>query len=122
MKWSRLLVIACVAASSVSLAIAQETPRLLFEVTVNGSTVARPEMRVPSGGEGRLELDQNRGDATILFTPTVRANDIAIAFDIIAGGRQFKPTLFVSRTVPVSLRWVTSTSGQEVRLQISQVQ
>ena len=122
MKWSRSFIFACIAALSMSRAIAQESPRLLFEVTVDGSIVARPEMRVPSGGEGRLELDETRGDARVIFTPTLRGDDIAIAFDITAGSRRVRPTLVISRTVPGGIRWTSSTGAHEVRLQISWAQ
>jgi hypothetical protein len=55
MKWCQLLVLACVVGVGMPLASAQERPRLLFEVTRDGSIFARPEMRVAFGGEGRLD-------------------------------------------------------------------
>ena len=119
MKSSRWFVLVCMVAVLVAPAIGQEAPRLLFEVTVDGSLVARPEMRVPSGGQGRLELDERRGDVRVLFTPTVRADDVSITFDITGGGREAKPTLVVSKAVPASIVWVSPATGQEVRIQIS---
>ena len=121
MKVSRLLVFACVVALAISTAIAQESPRLLFEVTIDGSLVAKPEMRVPSGGEGRIELDENHGAARVTFTPTVRGDDVAIAFDITEGDRRFRPTLVVARTVPGSIEWTSSVRGQAIRLAASWV-
>ena len=114
--------VVCVVAVLVAPAMGQETPRLLFEVTVDGSLVARPEMRVPSGGQGRLELDERRGDVRVLFTPTLRADDLSLAFDIAGGGREAKPTLVVSKTVPASILWISPATGQEVRIQISWLQ
>ena len=119
MKSSGSFVVVCMVALFVAPAIGQQAPRLLFEVTVDGSLVARPEMRVPSGGQGRIELDERRGDVRLLFTPTVRADDVSIAFDISGGGRQAKPTLVVSKAVPASIVWVSPAGGREVRIQIS---
>jgi hypothetical protein len=102
-------------------AIAQESPRLLFEVTIDGSVVAKPEMRVASSGEGRIELDENHGALRVTFTPTVRGDDVAIAFDITEGGRQFRPTLVVTRTVPGSIEWTSNVRGHAIRLGVSWV-
>ena len=122
MKSSHSFVCACIVAVLVAVAGGQEAPRLLFEVTVDGSLVARPEMRVPSGGQGRLELDERRGDVRMLFTPTLRADDVSIAFEITGGGREAKPTLLVSKALPASIVWVSPATGQEVRIQISWLQ
>jgi len=54
MKWSRLLVLACVIAQS-SL-IAQEQVVLQTEVTIDGKFVATPQLRGTSGTELRLYL------------------------------------------------------------------
>lgn len=122
MTWKYLFVLACVVAVGMSSAIAQEQTRIQFEVTMDGSIVARPEMRVPSVGEGRLELSEVHGEERVTFTPTVRGDDVAIAFDISSGGRQFRPTLVITKTVPGSLEWVTSTRAQTIRLTVSLVQ
>src|SRR5688572_26427620 len=74
------------------------------------------------GGQGRLELDERRGDVRVLFTPTLRADDLSLAFDIAGGGREAKPTLVVSKTVPASILWISPATGQEVRIQISWLQ
>ena len=100
---------------------AQERTRLQFEVTIDGSIVARPEMSVQSGGEGRLELNEVHGEERVTFTPTVRGDDVAVAFDISSGGRQFRPTLVITGTVPGSLESVTSTRAQTIRLTVSLV-
>jgi hypothetical protein len=122
MKLSRLFVFVCVVAVGLSPAIAQERPRLLFEVTQDGSVVARPEMRVPFGGEGRLELEERHGGERVTFTPTVRGDDIAIAYNISSGGKQFRSILVVTNTTPGFVEWTSSAAGQTFRLTISRVQ
>ena len=122
MTSSRSFGCACMVALFVTVGTGQEAPRLRFEVTVDGALVASPEMRVPSGGQGRLELDERRGDVTVLFTPTVRTDDVSLAFDIAGGGRAANPTLVVSKAVPVSILWVSPATGQEGRIQISWLQ
>jgi len=119
MKWKYLFVLACVAAAGMSSPLAQERTRLQFEVTIDGSIVARPQMSVPSGGEGRLELNEVHGEERVTFTPTVRGDDVAVAFDINSGGRQFRPTLVITRTVPGSVEWTSSTRAQTIRLTVS---
>jgi hypothetical protein len=119
----RLLVLAgIVAAAAVSTAIAQESPRLLFEVTVDGSVVARPELTVQSGGEGSIVLGEKQGKVQVVFSPTVRNDNIDIAFDITDGDQHLRPTLRISKTVPGSLEWTSSAQGQKpVRLAVSWV-
>jgi hypothetical protein len=122
MKWKYLSVLAWVVAVGMSSALAQERTWLQFEVSIDGSIVARPEMRVPSGGEGRLELGEVHGEERVIFTPTFRGDDVAIAFDISSGGRPFRPTLVITKTVPGSLEWTSSTRAQTIRLTVSLVQ
>ena len=122
MKWQHLFVLACVVAVGMSSAKAQERTGAQFEVAIDGSIVARPEMRVLSGGEGRLELSEVHGEERVTFTPTVRGDEVAIAFDISSGGRQFRPTLVITRTIPGSLEWTSSTRAQTIRLTVSLVQ
>ena len=78
MKWNRMGALACLMALSAVVA-AQEAPRLLFEVTVDGKVIARPEMRVPVGGEGRLSLNNDPYRSEIVFTPTLRDDQVALA-------------------------------------------
>lgn len=121
MTWSRLFVVACLVALGMSPAIAQEPPRLLFEVAVDGSIVARPEMRVSSGDQGRLELSRNHGQERVTVTPTLRGDDIAIAFNITSAGEQFRPSLVITKAVRGALEWKSSTGGQTFRLTVSWV-
>jgi hypothetical protein len=122
MKWTHVVVVACIVAGAVSTTTAQESPRLLFEVTVDGSLVARPEMKVRSGGEGRIELDERHGEARVIFTPTLRGDDIEIAFDITDGDRRLRPTIVITRTVSGSIQWTSQLQGRAVRLAVSWVQ
>ena len=122
MTWSRLFVVACLVAVGISPAIAQEPPRLLFEVAVDRSIVARSEMRVSSGDQGRLELSRNPGQERVTFTPTLGGDDIAIAFNITSGGEQFRPSLVITKTVRGSLEWTSRTGGQMFRLTVSWVE
>ena len=119
----RLVVLACiVVGAALSTAIAQESPRFLFEVTLDGSLVARPELRVQSGGEGSIVLGEKQGKARVTFKPTVRGDEIDIAFDITDGDKRLRPMLRISKTVPGSIEWTSRAQGQKtVRLAVSWV-
>jgi len=147
MKRTRLLVCACFMLATTSLAVAQQPTRLLIEVTVDGSLVARPELRVPSGSDGHVEISNAPNPRlsglreTITVTPTVRGDDVAIAFKISSGGKadelpsrrcvapiaprdackQFQPSLVISKDIRGSVEWTSPTAGQ-VRLTVSWVE
>jgi hypothetical protein len=74
-RLSHLIVLVGIIGVTVFTAGAQQSPRLLFEVSVDGSLVARPEMRVPLGGEGRLELDERHGQVRVTFRPSAESAD-----------------------------------------------
>ena len=148
MKHSRLFVLACLVAVGLSPAIAQQPTRLLFEITKDGSLVAIPELWLQSGIEGRIDLvvdDDWRGNPllkgmreTIRVTPTVRGDDIAVAFNISTGGKSnelatrrcevpidpvdackyFQPSLVISKAVKGGIEWTSPTAGQ-IRLTVS---
>jgi hypothetical protein len=99
-------------------AAAQETPRLQFEVTVEGALVARPELRVQSGREGSVVLDQAR----IVFTPTVGNDRITIAFEITSGAARVRPSLVITRNARGRLEWTSDATGQPVRVAVAWVQ
>ncbi len=121
-KRARLIVLAViVAAAAVSTAMAQESLRLQFEITVDGSVVAKPELKVQSGGEGSIAFGE-KSQAVVAFTPTVRGDDIDFAFDITDGEKRLSPTLRISKTVPGSMEWMSPAHGQKtVRLAVSWV-
>jgi hypothetical protein len=75
-------------------------------------------MRLRSGGEGRIELGERQGGATVILTPAVGDAAITIVFDITEGDRRLRPTLVVSRTAPGSIEWVAA-QGRTVRLTVS---
>jgi hypothetical protein len=122
MKPSRLFALACVSALSLVPAAAQEAPRLLFEVSVDGTVVAKPELRVPLGGEGRLSFDREPYDLQVRFTPTLRGDDIALALTITSRGQEARPMLRISSSRPGILEWAPKASGQQYRLAISRLQ
>jgi hypothetical protein len=130
MNRGRLFVFACVVAFGTSPAVAQEPTRLQIQVIRDGSIVARPELRLASGREGRLEMSDEflppnhrlKGlREKIAITPTVRGDDIALAFNIASAGKQFGPSLVISKDVRGSVEW-TAADGQPIRLSVSWVQ
>jgi hypothetical protein len=128
MNWSRVFALAFVVVGSLSPVRAQEPARLLFEITKNSSLIGKPELRVASGGEGLIVLSDEYATnprlaglrERITVSPTVRADDIAIAFNITSNGKQFRPSLVISDAVRGSLEW-TSSDGQPVRLTVTWV-
>jgi hypothetical protein len=121
MKVTHLMVLACFVGLGASTATAQETQRLAFEIAVDGKVVARPELRVPSGGEGYLELGRKSGEVRITVAPTVKGDQLAIAFDIAAEGGRARPTLVIDRKVPGAIELASSTLGA-VRIGVSWIQ
>src|SRR5687767_11801585 len=106
MTWSRLFVFACFVTLGVSPAMAQDSTVLRIEVIRDGSVVARPVLMPPPGRDGRLELNGEWADnptlkglrESVSITPTVRGDDLTLAFSITSGAKQFKPGLVISRT------------------------
>ena len=111
-----------VAGATVSSAMTQESLDLLFEITVDGSVVARPEVRVDRGGKGVITLGERQAQAQVAFVPTLRGDDILIVFDIVDGDKRLAPTLRISETVPGSIEWISPAHRQKtVRLAVSWV-
>jgi hypothetical protein len=128
MNWRRRFVFACVIALGMTPLIAQETARLQIEITRDNTSVARPELKVASGGEGRVSIGESSRDPlikdmreTITITPTVRGDDIALAFNIDSGSRQLRPSLVISKDVKGAFEWVAA-DGRPVRLTVAWVQ
>lgn len=129
MKWTRLSVFACLVAVGVSPAMAQNSTVLRIEVVRDGSVVARPELRLPPGREGRLALVGGEWVSNpllkglrenVAITSTVRGDDITLAFNITSGDRQFRPSLVISKDIRGSLGW-TAADGQPLMLTVSWV-
>ena len=127
MKWSRLFAFACVVALGVSPALGQQLTVLRIELTRSGSVVARPQLNLPPGIEGRLVLNGAvpasapvlKGlNEDVVVTPTVRGDEITLAFDIASGNRRLRPTLVISKDVRGSIEW-TAADGQPVMLTVS---
>ena len=131
MNCTRLVIFACVVAFGTSPVMAQEPTRLQIEISRDGSVVARPELRVESGREGRLELSgeflrnpkpwQAGLREKLAITATVRGDDLALAVNIASGADQFRPSLVISKDVRGSVEW-TAADGQPIRLTVSWVQ
>jgi hypothetical protein len=110
MKLTRLWVPALLVFAGISVATAQNSIRLRFELYQNGTQVGNPEVSVKSGTAGSLGMT---GNGTIAFTATFRDSDSAsIAFDIDSGGRHLTPRLVLRRNDPGSVSW-SSTDGNE---------
>jgi hypothetical protein len=120
---ARLIVLAgIVAGAAVSTATAQESMRLQFEITVDGSIVARPELTLEPGGKGDITFGEKQSQARVTLTPAVQGDDIDIAFDITDGNKRLRPALRISRTVSGSVEWSSPAHGQKtVRLAVSWV-
>ena len=118
MKLHQLIVIACLIGGA-SVTTAQESIRLQFEIVKDGSTVATPEVSVISGTTGTIELDRGR----IAFTPTQRGSEsVAVAFDIVMGGKRLQPRLVISGKEPGSLAWRSDTGTESFRIRVSRIQ
>ena len=135
MKWSRLFVFACLVAMGLSPVMAQQSRVVLpIELTRNGSLVARPQLHLTPELEGRLSLNgqvaSDRFTAPawlkglnedVVVTPTVRGDEITLAFSITSGDRKLRPTLVISKEVRGSIEW-TAADGQPLTLTISWAQ
>jgi hypothetical protein len=127
MKLSRLFLFLCLLAQSPLLA--QELTVLQVEISRGTSVVARPQLRVPAGRDGRVSLDGEWATNPLLkglkerieITPDVRGDDIALLFLIASGDRQLRPLLVIPRDVRGSVEW-TAADGQPIRLSVSWVQ
>jgi hypothetical protein len=128
MNGYRLLVFACLVALGASRATAQEATRFQIEITRDGSVIAKPELKLLSGREGRLELNGESSPIPALkglreriaITPAVRDGEVALAFDIASGDRQLRPSMVISSDVRGSVEWVAA-DGQSVRLTVAWV-
>ena len=129
MKWHCLFVFACLLALT-SPAGAQERTVLKIDLTRNGSLVARPQLRLAPGIEGRLDLKGRpelpnpvlRGlNEEVVVTSTVRGDEITLAFSITSGDKKLRPTLVISKDVRGSVEW-TAVDGQPLMLTVAWAQ
>jgi hypothetical protein len=117
MKFSRLLVVACLFVSA-SLANGQESIRLRFEVVKDGTTVATPEVSVAAGATGSIKVDAV-GD--IAFKPTLRGSEsVDIAFHVTSAGKGLQPRLVITHDEPGAVSW-TSPGPHAFKLSVSWV-
>jgi hypothetical protein len=89
--------------------------------------VAKPILRVRSGGEGRIVINGDDAPAApvmrglrerIVLTPAVQGESVSIAFDITSDSKQFRPSLVISQDIKGSFEWI-STEGSAIRLTVS---
>ena len=131
MKSSRMFVFACLVALGVSPAVTQERTVLQIELIRNGSLVAKPQLNLWPGIEGRLVLRDPgvavtnpvlRGlNEEVVVTPTVRGDDITLVFTITSGDKKYRPTLVISKDIRGSVEW-RAVDGQPLMLTFSWVQ
>jgi hypothetical protein len=125
----RLFVFACLVALGMSPVAAQDALRLQVEITRDGSVMAKPELKIVPGREGRLELNGESSPLPALkglrervtITPAVGDDEVALAFNITSAERQLRPSMVISRDVRGSVEWVAA-DGQPIRLTIGWVQ
>ena len=117
MKFSRLLAVVSLVSFGASLAVAQDSIRLQFEVVKDGATVARPEVSVTAGSTGTLEVAEV---GNMAFTPTPRGSDgVAVAFDIRSGGKEFQPRLVISKDEAGTLSWTSAAGAHSFKVKVS---
>lgn len=117
MKLSRLLAVVSLVSFGASLAIAQESIRLKFEVVKDGATVAKPEVSVTAGSTGTLEVADV---GSFAFTPTLRgSDDVTVAFDIKSGGKAFQPVLVISKDQAGTLSWGSVAGAHSLKIKVS---
>ncbi len=110
MKMTRLWVAGLLVLTWISLASAQNTIRLRFDVYRNGAVAGNPEVSVTSGSAGNFAMG---GVGKIAFTPTFRdPGSVSVEFDIVSGGRHLQPVLVLGANDPASASW-SSTDGKE---------
>jgi hypothetical protein len=123
-----LLVI--VFASAIGLAATSASAQdvvLSVDVSRDGSLIAKPQLRIQSGRQGMLTIDE-RGAPTapavrglrerITLTPTIQGENVSIALDITSDTKKFRPSLAISKGIKGSFEWVSS-EGQTIRLTVS---
>jgi hypothetical protein len=116
MKFSRLLAVVSIVSLGASVAIGQDSIRLKFEVVKDGATVARPEVSVTAGSTGTLEVTDV---GHVAFTPTLRgSDDVAVAFDIRSGGKEFQPRLVLSKDEEGTLSWTSDAGAHSFKIKV----
>lgn len=115
----RLLLAGLVASLVASSAVAQEAVRLQFELYKNDSIVGRPSVTVHEKETGTLTLENV---AQLSFTPSrIDAEKIAIAFNVIAGEKSFRPRLVLQGQQAGSISWKSATGADSFELRVSSV-
>jgi hypothetical protein len=117
MKFIRLLAVVSLVSFGASLAIAQDSIRLQFEVVKDGATLAKPDASVAAGSTGTLEVADVGHFA---FTPTLRGLDsVTVAFNIRSGGKEFQPRLVISKDEGGTLSWTSDGGAHSFKVKVS---
>ena len=126
MKSLHVLVFALAITLGATSASAQDIV-LSVDVSKDGSLVAKPQLRIRSGRQGMLTIDEMDAPTApavrglrerITLTPTIQGENVSIALDITSDTKKFRPSLVISKDLKGSVEWI-STEGQTIRLSVS---
>jgi len=92
----------------------QESIRLRFNITRNGSVVANTEISVNEGSVGRIEI---AGMMNLAFTPRVQNSRMTVTFDIKTDAKHLQPQLAVDIAEPATISW-TSAAGEPIKIAV----
>jgi hypothetical protein len=115
----RSLFVTCVFVLGLALVplTAQNSIKLQFELSENGTLVARPTVTVTSGGGGSLTRDSI---GRVGFTATMRTSEtVTLEFDIASDSGPVRPRIVVGANSG-STSW-TTPSGTAVELKVAWV-
>jgi len=115
MRMRHMVLLGLVFSIGMPSALAQESIGLRLEIVKSGSILAEPEVSVPSGSAGEIQIE---GVGRFVFTPVVRGSNLAIAFDIQAGEKHLQPQLVINKVVPASLSWTSAPDGQPFKVTV----
>ena len=97
----------------------QENIRLHFEAYRNGAQIAAPTVMLQNAETGSLKLE----GAIVSFTPRrIDAQKVAVAFEVVAGEKTFKPRLVLLNQAPGSLSWKSASGSDSFEIRVSAVQ
>ena len=117
MKLTRLWMPVLLLWSGISVAGAQSSIRLRFEIYRNGALVGTPEVSVTSGEAGNLAI---AGIGRMAFAPTSRGSEsVSVAFDIDSSGRRLRPRLVLHVNDPGSVSWTSAAGNESFRFTVA---
>jgi hypothetical protein len=114
MRFRRLLFVSMLCLLFIAPGNAQESIRLRFQITRNGSVVANPEMSINQGSVGRIDI---KDSVSVAFTPRVLESRLTLTFDIENGDKHLQPQLAIDTIKPAAISW-TNASGDSIRITV----